>query len=97
MVVVVPEHRHDRDVDTAAGVREDFRLLGQTVRRQVAGQEHELRLSGEGGERALEVLPQGLRGMDVGRGGDADVLGHALGVPGSGVPATREPGTHRGK
>ena len=95
VVVVVPEHREDRHLEAAARVRENRGLVGQAVRRQVAGEEDELGPVRERGERALEALPQRLRGVDVGRGSDADALRHLFGVPARGVPGTREPGIHR--
>ena len=36
VVVVIPEHRVDRRVEQPAGVREDARLVGLAVQRQVA-------------------------------------------------------------
>ena len=44
VVVVVSEHGDDRDLDRPAGVREHRGLLGQAVRRQVAGEQDEIRL-----------------------------------------------------
>ena len=44
MVVVVAEHGVDRQVERPAGVGEHGRLLGLAVRRQVAGEEDDVRL-----------------------------------------------------
>ena len=55
MVVVVAEHRDDRAVDEAGGVRDDEGLLGLAVRGQVAGEEHEVDVV-EARERALDAL-----------------------------------------
>ena len=46
--VVVAEDGVDRDVERPAGVGEHRRLLGLAVRRQVAGEEDDVRLARDG-------------------------------------------------
>ena len=52
VVVVVAEHRQDRDVEVAHGVGEDRGLLRLAVRREVAGQQDEVHLTGQRAERS---------------------------------------------
>jgi hypothetical protein len=64
---MVAEHGEDRDVEPAARRGDHLCLLRLAARRQVAGEEHDVRFAGEVGERALHALAARVRGVDVGR------------------------------
>jgi hypothetical protein len=69
---VVAEDREHRDAETAACVGEDDRLLGLAVGGQVAGQQDEVGLAAQRGERRADLVVLRLTAMDVARGGDPD-------------------------
>jgi hypothetical protein len=72
VVVVVPQDGQHRLGHSAARVGKRGRLLNEPVRREVAGEQDEVGLVHQGAERALEVLPPFLRGVDVSHRGDAE-------------------------
>jgi hypothetical protein len=56
----------------AQGVDEDARLLRFAVCRQVAGEEHEIDVAGEGAERLFDLRPARGRAVDIPGCGDAN-------------------------
>ena len=70
VMVVVSEHRDDRNRETGARSREDLGLLGKTVRREIAGEQDEVRVLRDRREHAREPLAQRLGGVDVTRRSD---------------------------
>ena len=77
VVVVVSEHGDDRRLDPPAGVREHLGLLREAVRRQVAGEQDEIHLLADLGERSLEAVSKRLGRMDVACRCDADGCRHS--------------------
>jgi hypothetical protein len=63
--VVVAEDGEDRRVELPGSGGDNLSLLRLAARRQVAGEEDDVRLSGEVGERALDALAARVRGVDV--------------------------------
>jgi len=72
VVVVVTEHRDDRNRETGARIREDLGLFRKAVRREIAGEEDEVHVLRDRREHACEPIAQGLCGMDVACRGDPD-------------------------
>ena len=72
MVVVVAEHGEDRHLEPSAGRSDHLRLLRLAARRQVAGEQDDVRLSLELRERTLDALAARVGSVDVGCGGNAD-------------------------
>jgi hypothetical protein len=68
VVVVVAEHGEDRDVEKTACSGERFRLLRLAARRQVAGEQDDVRLAFELGEAALDALATRVGRVDIGSG-----------------------------
>ena len=77
VIVVVAEHRVDRQLERTARVGEHGRLLGLAVRRQVAREQHDVRVPLQRRERVRDPLAQRLRAVDVSSGGNTD---HRLGA-----------------
>jgi len=71
VMIVVPEDRNDRSRERGAGVGEDGGLLGQPVRGEIAGEEHEVALFRDRGKRSLEAFSERLDRVDVACGGDS--------------------------
>ena len=85
--IMVPEHRAHRDVEPATRVRDDLGLLGVAVRRQVAGQQHDVDPLLERRERLLDVSARRRRGVQIARCRDRHHDGH--------VPRRRRKGNRR--
>jgi hypothetical protein len=92
VVVVVPEDRDDRSVEARARIGEHSSLLGQPVRRQVAGEQHQVGLSGQGTEAAREPLAKLLRGMEISRRREANLRRHGVSDTRSVGCTNRDPG-----
>ena len=90
VMIVVAEHRHDRERrDDPAGVGEHRCLLGHPVGGQIAGEQHEVGLLGELGERLRDALAMLLGGMEVARRRDTDHRDHDRCLPGCPGPEPR--------
>ena len=76
----------------AARVREHRGLLGQPVRRQVAGEQDEVDSLRERGERPFEALAQRLGRVDVSCRGDANRRRHVGAIPAAERSANAERG-----
>ena len=74
--VVVPEDGIDRQLERAARVGEHGRLLRLAVRGQVAGEQDDVGVALQVGERARDPLAQRLGAVDVSGGGNTNRLRH---------------------
>ena len=72
MEVVVAENGEDRNVEIAARVGDDLRLLGLARRREVAREEDHVGLRRDGRERALDAFPRRLGGVQIAGCRDTD-------------------------
>lgn len=77
VVVVVAQNGDHGHAEPSAGVRQHGRLLGKAVRREIARDEDEVALRGDVCEGSRQMLAQSLAGVDVARGRDSQVRGHA--------------------
>ena len=76
MVVVVPEHRDDGQLEVATRVREHPGLVGAPVCRQIAGQQDEVGATRERAKRPGDALPERLCAVEVAGGSDANRRRH---------------------
>jgi hypothetical protein len=81
VVVMVPEDRDDRHRQLAARVREHKGLIGEPMRRQVPGKEHEIGRAFECRERPRDPLAKGLGTMQIARRSEADGSRHEPWIP----------------
>jgi hypothetical protein len=94
VVVVVSEDGDHRGRERAARVGQDRRLLRQPVRRQVAGEKHEIAVLRDRRECPFEALSERLHGVDVARGRDTNRRLHRKRfLPAPDVPRTPKTGT----
>src|SRR3954469_12004429 len=86
VVVVVAEHGKHRHVEAGAGLDEHLGLLALAVRREVPGEEEQVNVARQAGERRLRLLALRGAAVDVAHRGDTDAraaLGReALGLHG---------------
>jgi hypothetical protein len=75
---VVAQDGDDRHVEVAAGVGEDLGLLGLAVRGQVAGEQQQVGLLVEAGERAQGLVAVAGLAVDVAGRGDPHSVGHVV-------------------
>src|SRR5690349_13589441 len=71
LVIVVPEHGHTRNVQRGQLAREHAGFLGVPVIGQVAGEEQQLRRTGDLGEQRLKRACRRLRAVQIPERGDA--------------------------
>jgi len=70
MEIVIPEHRDNRHTQAVRRLGERLGLLGLTLRRQIAGEQDEIRLALDGGERLGNTRTGRLGGVQIPGCGD---------------------------
>ena len=93
VVIVIAEHRDDGNGEAPARIREHARLLGQAVRGEVAGEQHDIDLLGNCRERPRQPVAERLARVHVAGCGDANRSAHPSRIPAREVLRTPETGS----